>query len=808
MHLGKTFKKRVTSCPESSLTQGSSNISHGASGFSKVTEKWSFESNVNTNVENKKQFRTRFVYACNQKIDALMAMPKQIAVEVGLRALKGPLPAQIQTKKRVPCGSKVRFCQDHEKSYAEVVKASTNNHDTGCKPRDCTSNSLDYDQTSLNAITTVAGMSLNKKAPQVVHNDLVCHVAGQKDFDIEQGYSESSDSHESKIFDINGLDDKYLHSILNVTPDRKSWKQIDNEITRAWRSQTEFEFGFIPLSQFQEATSDVVNELADYCPIKAHNIVLKSGKPNFLQARVKVDTQLHLDEWQKQLQGYWDTQLLDLLRFGFPLDFNRLSPLQWEGKNHKSAIEYPRDIDAYIAEEMSFNAIVGPFKDHPCPNGHISPFMSRDKPDSKNRRVIIDLSWPQGQSVNSGIDKTTYLGTDFNLVLPTVDHITDRLRSLGRGAHIYKIDISRAFRHIKVDPLDYNLLGLHWHHVYVDTCVPFGSRHGSQIFQRVSDAVRFMMRRAGHGVINYVDDYVGFGVPSDAKCSYDHLYDLLDRLGLTISQKKLVPPSTSAVCLGVKIDTEKGTISIPESKMRQICDTVSEWKNKKYCTKRQLQSLLGHLLYIHKCVRPARYFLNRMLHILREYHGQNRIHLNPEFHRDLRWFERFLPLYNGVSLYDHEKPDHQVHLDACLQGLGGVWTNMVYHIPIPLGFKGLNIVHLEMVNILVAVKLFCTHWKGKNILIHCDNFAVVNVLRSGRARDAYLAACARNIWLWAAIHDIQFTYTHVSGKSNRTADLLSRWTNSPSNSAELSVLVPSPNWVLAGLQALEIDAEI
>ena len=95
-----------------------------------------------------------------------------------------------------------------------------------------------------------------------------------------------------------------------------------------------------------------------------------------------------------------------------------------------------------------------------------------------------------------------------------------------------------------------------------------------------------------------------------------------------------------------------------------------------------------------------------------------------------------------------------------------------------------------------------------NILIHCDYFAVVNVLRSGRARDLYLAACARNIWLWAATHDIQFTYTHVSGKSNRTADLLSRWTHSPSNVAELSILVPSPRWILVGPEALEIDAEI
>ena len=50
-------------------------------------------------------------------------------------------------------------------------------------------------------------------------------------------------------------------------------ENVNNEVTGAWRSQTDFEFGFIPLSEFQEATSDVANELSHYCPIKAHNIV-------------------------------------------------------------------------------------------------------------------------------------------------------------------------------------------------------------------------------------------------------------------------------------------------------------------------------------------------------------------------------------------------------------------------------------------------------------------------------------------------------------------------------------------------------
>ena len=233
------------------------------------------------------------------------------------------------------------------------------------------------------------------------------------------------------------------------------------------------------------------------------------------------------------------------------------------------------------------------------------------------------------------------------------------------------MDVSRAFRHVKVDPGDYDLLGLEWDGTYVDTCLPFGTRHGSQIFQRISDAVRFLMRQAGFCIIDYIDDYIGIGVASVTQRSFDHLLTLMKHLGLSVSQSKLVSPSTKVVCLGVLIDTVAGTVAIPAEKLRQINDTVKEWLEKRTCTKRQLQSILGLLLYVHKCVKPARVFLNRMLDLLRSSQNAQKITLTSDFRRDVRWFAKFLPTYNGVNFYDHRSVDHVIDLDACLTGLGG-----------------------------------------------------------------------------------------------------------------------------------------
>ena len=61
-------------------------------------------------------------------------------------------------------------------------------------------------------------------------------------------------------------------------------------------------------------------------------------------------------------------------------------------------------------------------------------------------------------------------------------------------------------------------------------------------------------------------------------------------------------------------------------------------------------------------------------------------------------------------MYTHRSVDHKVELDACLNGLGAVWKNYVYHLPIPRRYLSHTIVRLEMVNILVAIKVFDPFW--------------------------------------------------------------------------------------------------
>ena len=115
-------------------------------------------------------------------------------------------------------------------------------------------------------------------------------------------------------------------------------------------------------------------------------------------------------------------------------------------------------MDKYIQEEVGFQATLGPLESKPF-NIHISAFMTRTKSDSNCRRTIMDLTFPKGLSINDGVLKETYLGTKFQMHYPSVDSIIQTLNELGPSAHIFKVNISQAFRHICIDPGDIDLLG-------------------------------------------------------------------------------------------------------------------------------------------------------------------------------------------------------------------------------------------------------------------------------------------------------------------------------------------------------------
>ena len=125
-----------------------------------------------------------------------------------------------------------------------------------------------------------------------------------------------------------GFEDKFTSSILyaNQKGSKGDWEVIDENIHQLWNSQVDFKFGFVPLQKQVLPSSDLCTNNYSGSLLQIHK-VRKCGKPNFLQARIPIQSQLKVEAWEEALGGSWDRQLLELIKFGFPLDFNRACDL-------------------------------------------------------------------------------------------------------------------------------------------------------------------------------------------------------------------------------------------------------------------------------------------------------------------------------------------------------------------------------------------------------------------------------------------------------------------------------------------------
>ena len=103
--------------------------------------------------------------------------------------------------------------------------------------------------------------------------------------------------------------------------------------------------------------------------------------------------------------------------------------------------------------------------------------------------------------------------------------------------------------------------------------------------------------------------------------------------------------------LSERLEQATFTMSVTPACLRELQDDVlPKWPFKKSATKTELQSLIGELAFVCKCVRPGRLFLSRLLDTHRSLRRpHHRIKLTADFKKHLRWWLCFLRVYNGVS---------------------------------------------------------------------------------------------------------------------------------------------------------------
>ena len=195
--------------------------------------------------------------------------------------------------------------------------------------------------------------------------------------------------------------------------------------------------------------------------------------------------------------------IIDGLQFGFKIGF-RGSVSETRPRNNLSARSNEQKVSAAITKEIRREHTSGPFAEPPLHPLHCSPIGSTDKPDG-SVRLVMDLSQPEGLSINEGIDKE-----EFSVRYSHFDEATRLVRMVGKGCYMCKVDIRHAYRLLPVHPSEWNLLGYMWKDMYlVDTVLPFGLRSSAKIFNDFTDMVCWIIQNK-YGLtrlIHYSDDF-------------------------------------------------------------------------------------------------------------------------------------------------------------------------------------------------------------------------------------------------------------------------------------------------------------
>ena len=228
-----------------------------------------------------------------------------------------------------------------------------------------------------------------------------------------------------------------------------------------------------------------------------------------------------------------------------------------------SAQLHPEIITEYIEKELSLGRMLGPFPaSFLTPELHVNRFGVIPKGHNSGKwRLITDLSFPPGQSVNDGVDPDLC-----SLSYTTVDRVAEIVVGLGRGALLAKVDIESAYRLIPVRPHDRPLQAVRWlDQIYVDPMLPFGLRSAPKIFNAVADALHWYLGHRGIShLLHYLDDFIIIAPPHSSQCRGDlsTLIHVCQELGVPIASHKTDGPTT---CLELRWIQWQGNCDFPRT---------------------------------------------------------------------------------------------------------------------------------------------------------------------------------------------------------------------------------------------------
>ena len=151
--------------------------------------------------------------------------------------------------------------------------------------------------------------------------------------------------------------------------------------------------------------------------------------------------------------------------------------------------------------------------------------------------------------------------------------------------------------------------------------------------------------------------------------------------------------------------------------------------------------------------------------------------LNKSFKSDLYWWHIFINNWNSISLLHSATPfyDYHIYTDTSGSlGFGAVFASYWFQLPWSTKWSSINIMAKELVPIIISCAVWGPILQKTSAEFHCDNQGLVAAINKGSSKNTIVMHLLRCLWYFTAVLDINIMATHISGKSNNAADMLSR----------------------------------
>lgn len=258
---------------------------------------------------------------------------------------------------------------------------------------------------------------------------------------------------------------------------------------------------------------------------------------------------------------------------------------------------------------------------------------------------------------------------------------------------------------------------------------------------------------------------------------------MLTALGLERNAAKGVwEPTQVGEHLGLIVDLERGEFRAPAAKLtglsRQATALLSRAaRDRRWLPARELAAFAGKAQFLYLAVPAARFFLRELHCVLATRTGWGgRVKMTHQLRRDLEWWRTVPTQHNGRSMFKPVETAY-LHTDSSSYGWGAVLNNSTSYQARGFWYESDRDQHItwkELKAVRLAVQSFLPQLRGRQVLLHEDNQAVVAVLTKLTSRSPPLMDELRRLWAILDVNDIHIRPRYIRSAANVWADKLSR----------------------------------